>query len=178
MNFNFGGDVWSADSFMRIEAQQTITSFILIPWPNKDREIEKDVELIWLNWRTAFGVLCDLCIPTRLNGNFYRTPIRPTMIYGAGCWPIKKQYMHKMSGVKIRMLWWMCGKTKKDEIRNERFREHFGVTSIGDKERLFWDGLDMSNVGQQRCHWGKCFYAGWCGGKRVCRRGHRWKYEG
>ena len=35
----------------------------------------------------------------------------------------------------------MCGKTKKDKIRNERFREHLGVATIGDKikeTRLRW----------------------------------------
>ena len=41
--------------------------------------------------------------------------------------------MHKMDIADMRMLTWMCGKTKKDGIRNEHFREHLGVATIGDK---------------------------------------------
>ena len=36
---------------------------------------------------------------------------------------------------EIRLLKWMCGKTRKDGIINECFQEHLGVTSIGDKLR-------------------------------------------
>ena len=37
---------------------------------------------------------------------------------------------------------------RKDRIRNERFWEHLGITSIGDKLRkLVWDCLDMSKLG-------------------------------
>ena len=54
--------------------------------------------------------------------------ITPVMTYGEECWPIKKQHMHKMNVVEMRMLRWMCGKIRKDKIRNDRFREHLGVT--------------------------------------------------
>ena len=64
-------------------------------------------------------------MPTRLKGNFYRTMIRPVMTYGVECWPSKKQYMHKIDVIEMRMLRWMCGKSRKDKIRNERFRDHF-----------------------------------------------------
>ena len=57
----------------------------------------------------------------RLDGKFYTTTIKPVMTYGAKCWPISKQYMHKMDVVEMRMLKWMCGKTNKDKIRNECF---------------------------------------------------------
>ena len=33
---------------------------------------------------------------------------------------------------EMRMLMWKCGKTFKDKIRNERFREHLVIASIGD----------------------------------------------
>ena len=49
--------------------------------------------------------------------------------------------MHKVSVVEMRMLMWMCGKTRKDRIKNECFREH--LVSIGDKKRkthLRWFG--------------------------------------
>ena len=57
------------------------------------------------------------------------------MTYGAKCWPIKKQHMHKMDVADMRMLRWMCGKTRKDKIKNECFREHLGITTIEDKIR-------------------------------------------
>ena len=43
--------------------------------------------------------------------------------------------MHKMDVAEMRMLRWMRGKTRKDIIRNERLREHFGVATIVDKIR-------------------------------------------
>ena len=41
--------------------------------------------------------------------------------------PIKKHHMHKISVVEMSILRWMCGKTRKDRVRNERFWEHFGA---------------------------------------------------
>ena len=82
-------------------------------------------------------------MPIRLKGKFYRTMIRPNMTYGIECWSIKKQHMQKMDVVGIRMLRRMCGKTRKDKIRNERFLDHLWRASIGDKIReirLRWFG--------------------------------------
>ena len=79
----------------------------------------------------------------RLKGEFYKTVIKPIMTYGVKCWPIKKQTLHKMNIADMRMLRWMRGKTRKDKIRNEQFREHLGASSIGDKIRkthLRWFG--------------------------------------
>ena len=67
------------------------------------------------------------------------------MAYGVEYWPIKKQHMHKISVVEMRMLRWTRDKTRKDRIRNECYRENLGVAlaSIGDKireTRLRWFG--------------------------------------
>ena len=51
--------------------------------------------------------------------------------------------MYKMDVADMRMLMWMCGKTRKDKIRNERLQEHLWVASMGDKIRethLKWFG--------------------------------------
>ena len=51
--------------------------------------------------------------------------------------------MDKMSVAKMRMLWWMYEKHRKDKIINECFREHLGVAPINDKIRqtqLRWYG--------------------------------------
>jgi hypothetical protein len=55
----------------------------------KNRDINEDVshriKVGWLKWRQASGVLCDSRVPLNLKGKFYRTAIRPTMLYGAKC---------------------------------------------------------------------------------------------
>jgi hypothetical protein len=35
---------------------------------------------------------------------FYKTVLRPSMLYGIECWTIKKQHIHKMNVVKMRIL--------------------------------------------------------------------------
>ncbi|CAL5393655.1 unnamed protein product [Camellia sinensis] len=54
-----------------------------------------------------------------------------------------KQHVNKMSVVEMRMLKWMCSKTRKDRVRYEYIREWVGVVPIGDKlreNRLRWFG--------------------------------------
>jgi len=54
-----------------------------------NREIEADVshriQARWLKWRRASGVLCDKKVPLKLKGKFYRTVVRPAMLYGTEC---------------------------------------------------------------------------------------------
>jgi len=38
-----------------------------------------------LKWRGASIMLCDKHIPLELKGKFYKTDIRPTMLYGVEC---------------------------------------------------------------------------------------------
>ncbi len=39
----------------------------------------------WLKWRRTTEVLCDRKISNKLKGKFYRTVIRPAMLYGSEC---------------------------------------------------------------------------------------------
>ncbi|KAL6524293.1 hypothetical protein OROGR_016727 [Orobanche gracilis] len=97
----------------------------------------------WLKWKSATGVLCDPDMPHRLKGKFYRTAIRPTLLYGTECWAVKQCHVQKMNVAEMRMLRWMCGHTKKDRLRNEVIREKVRVASIEDKimeNRLRWFG--------------------------------------
>ena len=51
--------------------------------------------------------------------------------------------MNKISVAEMRMLRWMCGKTRRDRIRNETIREMVGVAPIEEKlrkNRLRWFG--------------------------------------
>jgi hypothetical protein len=85
-------------------------------------------------------------MPTRLKGKFYRTTIRPALLYGSECWAVKHCHVQKMSVAEMRMLRWMCGHTRKDHMRNEVIRHKLGVAPIEEKmreSRLRWFGHVM-----------------------------------
>ncbi|RZB67484.1 putative leucine-rich repeat receptor-like protein kinase isoform B [Glycine soja] len=112
-----------------------------------DGEIEGDVnhriQAGWMKWRKASGVLCDAKVPIKLKGKFYRTAVRPAILYGTECWTVKSQHENKVGVAEMRMLRWMCGKTRQDKIRNEAIRERVGVAPIVEKmveNRLRWFG--------------------------------------
>ncbi|KAL6498695.1 hypothetical protein OROGR_028242 [Orobanche gracilis] len=113
----------------------------------KDGELDGDVthriKAGWLKWKSATRVLCDPDMSYRLKGKFYRTAIRPALLYGTECWAVKQCHVQKMNVAEMRMLRWMCGHTKKDRLRNEVIREKVRVASIEDKmmeNRLRWFG--------------------------------------
>ena len=88
-------------------------------------------------------MLCDKKFPRRLQGKFYRVAIRPTLLYGTECWPIKKGFKQRMEVTKMRMLRWMCGNAMMDRIRNQEFKEKLGVAPLLAKmreNRLRWFG--------------------------------------
>ncbi|KAF3685283.1 Sterol 3-beta-glucosyltransferase UGT80A2 [Capsicum annuum] len=94
-------------------------------------------------WKLASGVTCDKKVPPKLKGKFYRVVVRPALLYGAECWPVKNSYIQKMKVAEMRMLRWMCGLTRGDRVRNETIREKVGVTSVECKmreARLRWFG--------------------------------------
>ncbi|KAG5581780.1 hypothetical protein H5410_052407, partial [Solanum commersonii] len=108
-----------------------------------DEDVTHRIGFAWMKWRLAFGVLCDKKIPFRLKGKFYRVVVRPALLYGAECWPVKNAHVQKMHVADMRMLRWMCGHTRSDKIRNEVIREKVGVASVVDKlreARLRWFG--------------------------------------
>ncbi|KAG2558272.1 hypothetical protein PVAP13_8NG180401 [Panicum virgatum] len=113
----------------------------------KDGDIDEDVRhrisASCLKWRQASGILCDKRVPQKLKGKFYRTAIRPAMLYGAECWPTKRRHVQQLSVAEMRMLRWFCGHTRRDRIRNEVIRDRVGVAPIEEKltqHRLRWFG--------------------------------------
>ncbi|XP_070003312.1 uncharacterized protein [Nicotiana sylvestris] len=88
-----------------------------------DGEIDEDVtHRIRVGW-----MKCNKNVPLRLKGKFYKVVVRPTMLYGEECWPVKNSHIQQMKVAKMRMLRWMCGHTRLDKIENE---------FIGDKVRV------------------------------------------
>ena len=79
----------------------------------------------------------------KLKGKFYRTTIRPAMLYGAECWPTKRRHVQQLSVAEMQMLRWFCGHTRRDRVRNEVIRKRVGVAPIEEKltqHRLRWFG--------------------------------------
>ena len=88
-------------------------------------------------------MLYDRRFPSRLKGKFYRTTIKPTLLYRTECWPVKKIFEHKMEVAEMCMLRWMYGHTLLDRIRNQEFRDKLRVAPISGKmreNRLRWFG--------------------------------------
>ncbi|KAM2067302.1 hypothetical protein ACFX1T_043651 [Malus domestica] len=103
--------------------------FILQKNGELDEDLNHKIQAGWMKWKSASGVLCDRRRPLKLKGKFYRTAIRPAMLYGTES--------------EMRMLRWMCGHTRKDKIRNEDIRGKVGVAEIEGKmreNRLRWFG--------------------------------------
>ena len=97
----------------------------------------------WLRWRAATGVLCDKNVPLKLKDKFYRVAIRPSLLYGSECWPLRKAQARRLETAEMRMLRWTCGNTMTDHIPNDSFRRLLGVESISKKireGRLRWNG--------------------------------------
>jgi hypothetical protein len=50
-----------------------------------DEDVSHRIKVGWLKWRQASGVLGDPMVSLKLKGKFYRTMIRPDMLYGVEC---------------------------------------------------------------------------------------------
>ena len=71
-------------------------------------------------------MLCDHNILLWPKKKFYRTAIRPALLYDTECWAIKRYHAQKMIVVEMRMLCWMFSKTRRDKVRNEDIRTKIG----------------------------------------------------
>jgi hypothetical protein len=69
----------------------------------------------------------------KLKDKFYRTAIRPAMLYGAECCPTKSRYVQQLSVTEMRMLRWICGNIRRDRIRNDDIRERLEVSPVEEK---------------------------------------------
>jgi hypothetical protein len=106
-----------------------------------DEDVSHRIKAGWLNWRQTSGILCDPRVPLKLKGKFYRTVIRPVMLYGAECWPTKRRHVQQLSEAEMRILRWICGHTRRDRVWNVDIRERLGVALVEEKlvqHRLRW----------------------------------------
>ena len=98
-----------------------------------DEDVCHKIKAGWMKWRQASGILCDKKVPRKIKCKFYRTVVRPVMLYGAECWPTKRQHIQQMSVADMRMLRLMCGHTRKERIWNEVIHAKVGVAPIEEK---------------------------------------------
>ncbi|XP_070053589.1 uncharacterized protein [Nicotiana tomentosiformis] len=146
----FSGVTQEADGDVRLDTQviprresfKYLGSII-----QKNEKIDEDVthriRAGWMKWRLASGVLCDKNVSLRLKGKFYKVVVRPTMLYGAECWPVKKSHVQQMKVAEMSMLRWMCGHTRLDRIMSEVIRDKVGVAPVEAnmrEARLRWFG--------------------------------------
>ncbi|KAM2851653.1 hypothetical protein PS2_027746 [Malus domestica] len=61
-----------------------------------DGDLNHRIQAGWMKRKSASSVLCDCRRLLKLKGKFYRTAIRPAMLYGTECWAVKHQHVHKM----------------------------------------------------------------------------------
>ena len=84
-----------------------------------DEDINQRINIEWQKWKKASRVLCDKRIPLKLKRRTYH---RPSLLYGAECWPIKRSHLQTMKVTELRMIRRICGYTRLDKIRNEVIR--------------------------------------------------------
>ena len=66
---------------------------------------------------------------------FYKIVILPTIHYGTKCQVVKKQYIHKMSLAKIKLLRWINRNTRNNRIRNMEICLRQGLAVVDENIR-------------------------------------------
>ena len=118
MRYDFGGGA-QEEGDVSLEGQvvpKKDTFRYLGSMLQKDGDIDADVshriKVGWIKWRQASDILCDKRVPQKLKGKFYRTTIKPAMLYGVECEPTKRRHVQQISVAEMRMLRWICGHTR------------------------------------------------------------------
>jgi hypothetical protein len=62
------------------------------------------------------------------------------MLYGAECWPTKRRHVQQLIVTEMRMLQWICGHTRRDQVWNNDIRERLEVAPVEKfvQHRLRW----------------------------------------
>ena len=69
-----------------------------------DEDVSHRIGAGWMKWKLASGVLCDKKVPLKFKSKFYSVAVRPAMLYGAECWPVKNSHIQKVKVAEMRML--------------------------------------------------------------------------
>ena len=88
-------------------------------------------------------VLWDRRMPVKLKGKVYKTVVRPPLFYGALIWATTRGQEARLEVNEVRMLRWMCGVTRTDQIQNDHMRGTIRVVHASKtitEHRLKWYG--------------------------------------
>lgn len=125
---NFSGVTTAEDDFVTIAGDRVpqtdsfrYLGFFIHKGGDIDADVTHRIQAGWLRWRAATRVLCDKHVPLRLKGKFYRAAVRPAILYGSECWPLRKVHRRKLEKAEMRMLRWICGCIMWDQILNDTF---------------------------------------------------------
>ena len=80
-------------------------------------------------------MLCDKRMPVGLKDKVYHMVVRPAVLYGSECWPIKKTQVQRLMVAEMRMIRWMCGYTRMDRISDGAIKDLVKVAPVEDKIR-------------------------------------------
>ncbi|XP_068203576.1 uncharacterized protein [Palaemon carinicauda] len=115
----------------RVDKFKYLGSFVNAGGDMED-EVKHRIQVGWDNWRAASGVLCDKRIPLRLKGKFYKTVLRPSMLYGTETASMRKRE-EEMDVAEMKMLRWLSGVTREDRIKYNYIRGSTKVVEISKK---------------------------------------------
>ena len=65
-----------------------------------DAKVTHRMQSGWKNWKRVSGVLYDRKINVKIKGKVYRTVVRPTLMYWAKTWALKKAHENKLESQK------------------------------------------------------------------------------
>ena len=104
-------------------------------------DVDNRLRSAWNSWRELSGVICDTKVPVKLKNKLYKTVIRRTLIVSVGRYKQQSSKAKRMHTTEMKILNWIHGKTRKDRIRNEKFRSDAMVEPINTyvtQKRLSW----------------------------------------
>lgn len=93
----------------------------------------------WCKYRELAGVLCAKDVPLDVKGMVYRACVRPVMLYGCECWPLRESEQRRIQMAERRMLRWMTnGRMREAEYRH--CLQVDDVAMVMRMKRLQWFG--------------------------------------
>ncbi|CAG4978243.1 unnamed protein product [Parnassius apollo] len=119
---------------------------IVAPKACIERDIQNRTQTAWLKWRSLSGIICDSRMPFKIKANVYKRAVRPALLYGSECCPMRKTDEQKLQVTEMKMLRWSGGVSRTDKIRNDYIRGSFKVAMVHEKLReirLRWYGHVM-----------------------------------
>src|SRR5699024_1594513 len=86
-------------------------------------DVSARIAAAWFKWRELTGILCNKRLPTRLKSLFYKTCVRPVVLYAVECRPSTKRTGDLLHATEMKMLRWALGISLLEHIPNTEIRK-------------------------------------------------------